>query len=150
VPSPELKSTVGPFPVARGQLRNLARLMRTAPLWRQLSGLVDALAEETMDKSKIVDHTVYVIIDGVEPLDENAGHCWAELCARFSIVAHLPIEALELRPLTGFRHGAIQHARQFFVSHPNLRHGCPLEDLIDAGWSKPRTAVPGTNILSLS
>ena len=55
-------------------MRNLARLMRTPPLWRQLSGLVDALTEETMDKSKIVDHTVYVIIDRLEPLDENAGH----------------------------------------------------------------------------
>ena len=124
--------------------------MRAAPLWRQVCGLVDALAEETMDKSKIVNHTVYVIIDRLEPLDENAGHCQAELGARFSIMAHLPIEAFEVRPLTSFRHGAIQHARQFFVRHPNLRHGCPLEDLIEAVCSKPRTAVLGTNILNLS
>ena len=79
------------------QVRNLARLMRTAPLWRQVCGLVDALAEETMDKSKIVNHTVYVIIDRLEPLDENTGHCHAELCAGFSIVADLPIEAFEVR-----------------------------------------------------
>src|SRR3977135_2875644 len=110
------------------RLRNLARLMPTAPLWRQLCRLGDALTEETMDKSEIVNHTVYVIIDRLEPLDENAGHCQAELGARFSIVAHLPIEAFEGRPLTCFRHGAIQHACQFFVRHPNLRHGCPLED----------------------
>jgi hypothetical protein len=62
--------------------------MRTAPLRRQLCGLVDALAEETVDKSKIANHTVYVVVDRLEPLDENAGHCRAELCARFSIVAH--------------------------------------------------------------
>jgi hypothetical protein len=74
------------------RLRNSARLMRAAPLWRQLCGLVDALVEETMDKSKIVDHTVDVIIDRLEPLDENAGHCQAEFGARFSIMAHLPIE----------------------------------------------------------
>jgi len=107
-----------------------------------------------MDKSKIVNHTVYVIIDRLEPLDENTGHCHAELCAGFSIVADLPIEAFKVRPLTSFRHGAIQHARQFFVGHPDLRHGCPLEDLIDAACAKPRRAVLGTdlgaNILSLS
>ncbi|HXQ07719.1 MAG TPA: hypothetical protein VN831_23595 [Bradyrhizobium sp.] len=107
-----------------------------------------------MDKSKIVNHTVYVIIDRLEPLDENTGHCHAELCAGFSIVADLPIEAFEVRPLSSFRHGAIQHARQFFVGHPDLRHGCPLEDLIDAACAKPRRAVLGTdlgtNILSLS
>ena len=101
-------------------------------------------------KSKIVNHTVYVIIDRLEPLDENAGHCQAELGARFSIMAHLPIEAFEVRPLTRFRHGAIQHARQFFVRHPDLRHGCPLVDLIEAVCSKPRTVVLGTNILNLS
>jgi hypothetical protein len=124
----------------------LAGLPRTAPLWRQLSGLVDALAEQTMDKSEIVNHTVYVIINRLEPLDENAGHCRVELRTRFSIVTDLPVEAFEVGLHTSFRRGTIQHARQFFVSHPNLRHGCPLEDvdrrmLIDAACSKPRRAV---------
>jgi hypothetical protein len=103
-----------------------------------------------MDKSEIANHTVYVIIDPLEPLDENAGHCQAELCARLSIMAHLPIEAFEVRPLTRFRHGTIEHARQFFVRHPNLRHGCPLEDLIDAVCSKPRTAVNCCELLFLA
>jgi hypothetical protein len=33
-----------------------------------------------------------------------------------------------VNPLPRFHYRAIQHSRQLFVSHPNLRHGHPLED----------------------
>ena len=78
--------------------------------------------------SKIVNGAAHGVIDRLKPLNEDADHCPAELRALFSIAANFPIEAFEVDQLTRFHHRAIQHSRQFFVSHPNLRHVCPLED----------------------
>jgi hypothetical protein len=36
-----------------------------------------------------------------------------------------------MNPLAFSHNRAIQHFRQFFVSHPNLRHGSSFEGLID-------------------
>jgi hypothetical protein len=77
--------------------------------------------------SEILDGAVRGMICRREPLDEDADHRCAELGARFSVAADFPIKTLEVDPLTRFHHSAIQHSRQFFVSHPNLRHGYPLD-----------------------
>jgi hypothetical protein len=81
-----------------------------------------------MDISEIVNGTVDVMIDRFKPLDEDAYHRRTKLSALFPIAANFPIEALTVDPLTRFQHRAIQHSRQFFVSHPNLRHGYLFEN----------------------
>ena len=89
--------------------------------------------------SEIVNRAaVHGMIDRLKSLDENAGHFQAELRALFSIAANFPIEAFEVDPLTRFHRGAIQHSSQFFVSHPNLRHGYPLEDFDRPSTSRSR------------
>jgi hypothetical protein len=111
--------------------------------------LVGALAQEIMDMSKITNCTVDSMIDRPKPLDEDTGHRHAELGALFSIAANLPIEALEVNPFACFHHRAIQHSRQFFVGHPNLRHGYPLEDFDTIGYPRPRLAILDPNNLRL-
>src|ERR1700722_10426205 len=86
------------------------------------------LLHEAMYRSEIIEGLIHRHGAGLNPLDEDTGHRHTELGAFFSVAADLPIEAFELNPLARFHHGALQHSRQFFVSHPNLRHGYPLED----------------------
>jgi hypothetical protein len=93
----------------------------------QAAGLVGVLSQETMDRSKIVNGTVHGVFIRLKPLDEDASHRQAELGALFPVAADFPIEALEVDPLARFHNGTIQQSRQFFVSHPNLRHGYPLD-----------------------
>jgi hypothetical protein len=121
--------------------------MRTEPLQPQGLGLGRAFVQQIMNMSKILNCAVHTEVDGLEPLVEDVDHRCAELSARFSIAANFPIEALEVAPLTSFRYRAIQHFRQFFVSHPNLRHGYPVEDLGRPSTnSRPRIAILDTNI----
>jgi hypothetical protein len=68
--------------------------MRAPPLWPQAAGLVGALSQQTIDRSKIVNCTVHGVFDCLEPLDEDAGHRQAELSAPSPIAADFSIEAL--------------------------------------------------------
>src|ERR1700730_14610086 len=103
-----------------------------------------------MDMSKIVNGAVHGMIDRLELLDEDADHCKDEPRALFSIAYKFRIEAFEIDAPTRFHHRAIQHTRQFFVSHPNLRHGCPLEDFDRPSTHRSRgIAILGPNILTL-
>jgi hypothetical protein len=83
---------------------------------------------EAMHCPEIVDGLIHRQGAGPNSLDEYTGHRRIKLGAFFSIAANLPIETFEVDPITRFHHRAIQHPRQFFVSHPNLRHGHPFRE----------------------
>jgi hypothetical protein len=64
-------------------------------------------------------------IDGLEPLNEDADQCRAQFRALFPVAAYFSIETFQVNSLARFGHATVQHSRQFFVSHPNLRYGNP-------------------------
>jgi hypothetical protein len=93
-------------------------------MWRAVAFLL----HEAMYSPEIVHCLIHRQGAGLNSLDEYTGHRRIKLGAFFSIAANLPIEAFEVDPITRFHHRAIQHSRQFFVSHPNLRHGHPFRE----------------------
>jgi hypothetical protein len=80
-----------------------------------------------MDFSELVNGKIRDGIRRLQSFDEVADHSWIELGASFSIATLFSIKAVDAYPFTSLQGGAIQHCRQFFVGHPDLRHPCPLK-----------------------
>jgi hypothetical protein len=89
--------------------------------------LVAWFAHQIVYSSEIVDGVIHHKFGCLQSLDEHTDHCYAQFGSLFSIAANLPVQALKMDDLACFHDGAIKHPCQFFVRHPYLRHGHPLE-----------------------